>query len=49
MPKGVCPECGAVFYGWVLLQEGKDKCECGADLNVSIDNPKKMAVGPISF
>jgi hypothetical protein len=35
MPKGKCPECGAVCYGWALLQPGLHPCRrCGAEMVV---------------
>lgn len=37
VPRGTCPECGMVYYGWALLQPGHQQCQvCGATLNIEI-------------
>jgi transcription initiation factor IIE alpha subunit len=34
--KGVCPKCGASYYGWALRNPGEPKCDrCGSDLKIS--------------
>ncbi len=34
-PKGTCPECRAVYYGWALLQPEHQTCErCDTALDV---------------
>ena len=41
MPIGTCPKCGAVYYGWALLNEEEQNCEkCGTKLNITEHNPK---------
>jgi transcription initiation factor IIE alpha subunit len=31
--KGVCPKCGARYYGWALINSIEQKCDrCGSDL-----------------
>jgi len=34
--KGVCPKCGASYYGWALRNPIEPKCDrCGSDLKIS--------------
>jgi transcription initiation factor IIE alpha subunit len=34
--KGICPKCGARYYGWALANPAKQKCErCGSDLEIT--------------
>lgn len=36
MLKGICPECGAKYYGWALKYPGNQNCDnCGAALIIS--------------
>jgi len=33
--KGICPKCGAIYYGWALQDPLKRKCEkCGSTLKM---------------
>ncbi len=35
IPRGTCPECGAVYYGWALLHQPHQTCQhCGAGLDI---------------
>jgi uncharacterized OB-fold protein len=35
MPKGTCPKCGAIYYGWALLNPEYQYCDkCGTKLNI---------------
>jgi len=36
MPKGTCPKCGDVYYGWGLLDDD-DICACGEKLIVEVE------------
>jgi uncharacterized protein (DUF983 family) len=43
MPKGTCPRCGWMCYGWALLQPGKDRCSrCGARLVIETSGQSKV-------
>ena len=36
MIKGICPKCGASYYGWALENPLHQKCEyCGSGLEIS--------------
>lgn len=34
MLKGTCKQCGAVFYGWSLVDKYQQWCDCGDELVV---------------
>ena len=41
--KGVCPQCGAVYFGWALTQpEGQFCNQCGSPLLISISVENKI-------
>ena len=34
--KEICPKCGTHYYGWVLADPAKQKCQrCGSDLEIA--------------
>lgn len=34
MPQGKCEKCGTKYYGWALLQEKYQTCQCGGRIIV---------------
>jgi hypothetical protein len=45
--KGICPKCGACYYGWALASPQAQRCgACGSILEVSRDDSSvRSAVG----
>jgi transcription initiation factor IIE alpha subunit len=38
--EGLCPICGARYYGWALMKSLEQKCsKCGSDLDISENGP----------
>jgi len=41
MIAGKCPNCGALYFGWALLQPRNQSCpKCGVGLLITEDNKK---------
>jgi len=46
-PRGTCPECGQVSYGWALLQPEHQRCNsCGAKLSIETRRRKDGRAAP---
>jgi hypothetical protein len=48
--EGICPKCGARYYGWALTNPVEQKCEqCGISLEISRDGvPIKTHYSPFT-
>jgi hypothetical protein len=43
MIEGRCPNCGRLYYGWVLLQQRHQSCtKCGVGLLITEDGKKTI-------